>query len=58
LSLGGYNSPLSLDLADFLGIMTICFGIYIFHGTLGDVNSPSIATINKILGLNNYFATF
>ncbi len=47
LSFGGYNSPLSHDLVDFLGITKFFFGIYIFHGTLNDMNSPSIATINK-----------
>ncbi|KAH8968725.1 hypothetical protein BDL97_03G144100 [Sphagnum fallax] len=44
LKLGGYNSPLSLETADFLGTSTIIFGMDVSHpGSLGDVDSPSIA---------------
>jgi eukaryotic translation initiation factor 2C len=56
--LGGYNSPLSLDIADFLGTTTILFGIDISHGPPGDVDSPPIAAVSKFLGLSNYLATF
>ncbi|CAM6027261.1 unnamed protein product [Sphagnum balticum] len=43
--LGGYNSPLNLDIADFLGKTTILFGIDISHGPPGDVDSPPIAEV-------------
>jgi len=58
VQLGGYNSPLSLDIADFLGKSTILFGIDISHGPPGDVDSTPIAAVSKFLGLSNYFATF
>ncbi|CAN5968634.1 unnamed protein product [Sphagnum jensenii] len=46
LKLGGYNSPLSLEMADFLGTSTIIFGMDVSHpGSLGDVDSPSIAAV-------------
>lgn len=46
LKLGGYNSPLSLETADFLGTSTIIFGMDVSHpGSLGDVDSPSIAAV-------------
>ncbi|KAH9569552.1 hypothetical protein CY35_03G139300 [Sphagnum magellanicum] len=59
LKLGGYNSPLSLETADFLGTSTIIFGMDVsHHGSLGDVDSPSIAAVvaskdwpNNISGL-------
>jgi eukaryotic translation initiation factor 2C len=61
--LGGYNSPLSLQTADFLGTSTIIFGMDVSHpGSLGDVDSPSIAAVSisrikqivkKILGCVN-----
>ncbi|CAM6055532.1 unnamed protein product [Sphagnum tenellum] len=41
--LGGYNSPLSPDIADFLGTTTILFGMYISHGSPSDVDAASIA---------------
>jgi hypothetical protein len=58
VQLSGYNSPTSPDIANFLGTMTILFGIDISHGPPGDVDSPSIAVKSKFLGLSNYFATF
>jgi hypothetical protein len=58
VELGGYNSPLSLDIADFLGTTTILFGIAISHGPPGDVDSPLVAAVSKFLVLSNYFATF
>jgi eukaryotic translation initiation factor 2C len=59
LKLGAYNSPLSLETADFLGTPTIIFGMDVSrHGSLGDVDSPSIAAVvaskdwpNNISGL-------
>jgi hypothetical protein len=63
VQLGGYNSPLSLETADFLGTSTIIFGMDVSHpGSLGDVDSPSIAAVSisrikqivkKILGCVN-----
>jgi hypothetical protein len=58
LLLGGYNFTLGPNLADFLGTTTILFGMYISHGPPSDVDSSSIAAVNKFLGLSNYFATF
>jgi eukaryotic translation initiation factor 2C len=58
VQLGGYNSPLSPDIADFLGTMTILFGMDISHGSPVDVDSASIAAVSIFLGLCNYFAKF